>query len=177
MISIIDAFNSNSDLNFSFSSSKASSFYLASNALNKEGYYFSSGDTNAFWQISFSQPVSIESYIISGPSSLTYWQTSWEISYALDDSTFITKQTDEMKNFKENTQKFPINPPIYCKHFKITGKTHTLSETSSCLNFYCFDCFGSLKKLNEENTRCKNYVMKQFLINLLISLMIHFSPS
>ena len=179
MISLINAFKSNPSLSFSLSSSTTYSSYEAERALNKEGDYFCakySADPNTYWQISFSQPVSIGSYIISGPQDWGYWQTSWEISYALDDSSFITKQTDEIDDLRGNTKKFPINPPIYCKHFKITGKTHTNPSCLTALGFYCFDCFGSVK-VNEENTLCRNYVMNHFLENLLNSLMIPFSQS
>ena len=174
MTSIIDVFNSNPSLSFSLSSTEIEgSSRKAEYALNKEGYYFSSPVSNPFWQISFSQPVSIGSYIISGKKSWKRCPTSWIISYSLNDSSFITKQTDKIDDLRGNTKKFPINPPIYCKHFKITGKTHTNSKYPSALNFYCFDCFGSVKIV--KNTFCKNYSTNRFLMNLLIWLMIPFS--
>ena len=176
MISIIDAFNSNSSLSFTLSSSEMhGSSFKAEYGLNKEGENrFESVVSNAYWQISFSQPVSIKSYIISGQKSWFYWPTSWEISYSLDDSSPKKKQIDKIDDLRGNTNKFPINPPIYCKHFKITGKTHTNPNYPTTLAFYRFDCFGSLKRLNW-NTLGKNHVINQFLRNLLISIMIHFS--
>ena len=175
MTSIIDAFNSSSRRSFSFSSSTpADQSFQAERALDKEGYGFVSTDSDSFWQISFSQPVLIESYIISGDTKWGAWPTSWEISYSLNNSSFITKQTDG-KDFRGNTEKFPINPPIYCKHFKITGKTTNYPDCPKCLAFYRFDCFGSLIVIKEKTCR-KNFAMNQFIKNLLISLMIPFSP-
>ena len=109
MASIIDAFKSNSSFSFDLSSSTPiSSLYNAQNALNKEGNPFSSHASNAYWQISFSQPVKIGSYIISLPSSSSWSNTptSWEISYLLDDSSFISKQIDKIGDLRENTKKF-----------------------------------------------------------------------
>ena len=130
MTSIIDAFKSNSSLSFTFSSSKSvGSSYKAEYALNKEGYCFESDVSNAYWCISFSQPVTIGSYIISGESSWINWPTSWEISYSLDGSLFISKQIDKIDDLRGSTKKFTKNPPIYCKHFKISCKTNTYGDS------------------------------------------------
>ena len=144
MSSLINAFKSNPSLSFSLSSSTIYASFKAENALNKEGNYFESHVSNAFWQISFSRPVSIGSYIISGPSSWGAWPTSWEISFSLDGSTFVSKQIDKIDDLRGNTKKFAIKPPIYCKHFKITGKSNNNQYHPTSLWFYGFDCFGSI---------------------------------
>ena len=47
-------------------------------------------------------------------------------------------------NIKGNSAKFPLGNQIGCKHFKITYKTTTYY--CGLLNFYGFDCFGTLKR-------------------------------
>ena len=102
MTSIIDAFNSNPNLYFSVSSSTPlTSSRKPESAFNKEGNWFESTESNAFWQISFSRPVSIESYVIGGLSIWDCWPTSWEISYSLDNSSFKTKQLMKLMILEE----------------------------------------------------------------------------
>ena len=84
MKSIIEVFNSKPNFIFSVSSSDPwGSSNRACDALNKEGDVFQScfesEALKAFWCISFSRPVSIESYTISGKTDWRTWQTSWEI--------------------------------------------------------------------------------------------------
>ena len=152
MTSIIDAFNSNPNLYFSVSSSTPlTSSRKPESAFNKEGNWFESTESNAFWQISFSRPVSIESYVIGGLSIWDCWPTSWEISYSLDNLSFKTKQIDEIDDLRGKTKKFSINQPIYCKHLKITGKTTTNPKYPTSLWFYRFDCFGTIRYKRTEN--------------------------
>ena len=152
MSSIIDYFNANSSLSYTVSSSTPlASNYAANSAFStSSNSHFETITSPYYWQISFSMHVSISSYIISGKSDWIAWPTSWEISYSLDDSKFTVAQTDEMSDFRNNNEAFPINPPIYCKHFKITRKT----GTCDCLAFYRFDCFGSVQSPKRTRNLC-----------------------
>ena len=143
MSSIIEYFNANK-LNYIASSSEpTSSSYSPYNAFNKDGDYFYSNESPYYWQISFSQPVSIESYIIRAVSSWVSYTSSWDISYSNDGNTFNTIRT-EKADIKTNTIPFEINPPINCRHFKITGRTVISNDMR--LTFLGFDCFGPVPK-------------------------------
>ena len=143
MSSIIEYFNANK-LNYTASSTKPeSSSYGPYKAFNKDGDYFKSYESPYYWQVSFSKPVSIESYIIRAASSWDSYTSSWYISYSNDGSTFHTIRT-ETEDIRTNTFPFKINPPINCKHFRITGRT--VISNSMRLLFLGLDCFGRTGK-------------------------------
>ena len=143
MPSIIEYFNANK-LNYTASSSTpALSTRGPYAAFNKDGFSFYSRVSPYYWQISFSQPVSIERYIIRAASSWVSYTSSWDISYSNDGNTFNTIRT-EKADIKTNTIPFEINPPINCRHFKITARTVMSGEMR--LIFLGFDCFGTTQK-------------------------------
>ena len=141
MSSIISFFNTHKYNYTTSSTTPRKSYEGPYSALNKEGNHFESDFSDAYWQISFSRPVTITSYILSGKTSFIYWTKSWEISYSLTGSSFTPLQTDAMNDYRQNTDKFQLKKSINCKHFRITRKT----GSCTCLAFYRFDCFGSTK--------------------------------
>lgn len=168
MTSIIDYFNGNPKLNYSVSSSKVEGSRYAKNAFSTSSDDFCTIGSPYYWQISFSQQVTIGSYIISGQSDWVAWPKSWEISYSLDNSHFEVAQTDAMSDFRNNNKAFPINPPINCKHFKI----RMITSTSSCLEFYRFDCFGTVQALKRtRNLRIKLRLISNALLYIMIPTM------
>ena len=178
MTSIIDIYNANNNLAYNLSSSKTYNNCEAEKGLATDSGHFNTNQNVAsspyYWQISFSAPVTIESYIIKGQSGWSGWPTSWEISYSLDGSSFTTKQIDTTSDLR-SASKFTINPPISCKHFKITGLT---TNTAIGLWFYKFDCFGSAQVLFPRRTkiqctcniaRVKYQLVSRVLIMTMIS--------
>ena len=143
MSSIIEYFNANK-LNYTASSSEPSQSSRGPyNVFGKDDSLFASRVSPYYWQVSFSQPVSIESYIIRAGSSWNSYTSSWDISYSNDGNTFNTIRT-EKADIKTNTIPFKINPPINCRHFKITARTVMSGEMR--LIFLGFDCFGTTQK-------------------------------
>lgn len=167
MTSILEYLNANNH-SYIATSSSPDSKYDTYNAFNKKGDHFQTEQKPSYWQISFQEPVRIGSYIISGGSKNGNSITSWDISYSIDGTNFTFLQTDFINNLHENTKRFPLKKRIYCKHFKITGRTTTKGTCS--LYFYCFDCFsdGSLKNQNTCNIA---YFKRKWLSNELIILM------
>lgn len=170
MQSILKYFDNNG---LSYKASSSTPFESASgtnNAFNKDGNRFQTQENPSYWQVSFSEAVTIGSYIISGGSIKGNSITSWDISYSFDGTNFINLQTDSIKDLRGNTKRFPLKKQIYCKCFKITGRTTT---TGSCyLYFYCFDCFldGFLKRKNLNSYNIP-YFKRKWLSNELIILM------
>ena len=143
MSSIIEYFNANK-LNYTASSSQPSQYSRGPyNVFSKDDSLFASRVSPYYWQISFSQPVSIERYIIRAASSWVSYTSSWDISYSNDGNTFNTIRT-EKADIKTNTIPFEINPPINCRHFKITARTVTSGVMR--LVFSVFDCFVTTQK-------------------------------
>ena len=170
MPSILEYYKAN-NLNYSATSSTPlRETHGPYSAFNKEGNHFQTQQDPSYWQISFTQPVAIGSYIISGESVNKNTMTSWNISYSIDGENFTFLQTDTSDNLKENKERFPLKKRIYCKHFKITGRTTTFGK--SYLFFYCFDCFsdGSLRELFR-NSCDVAYIKRRVILSELVVLM------
>ena len=170
MSSIIDHLNAN-NINYVVTSSTPSNINRGpEKAFSKEDENFQTQENPSYWQIYFSEEVTIGSYIISGGSVNGNSITSWDMSYSLDDSSFIYLQTDKISDLRGNTKRFPLKKLIKCKYLKITGRTTT--NNSNSLYFNGFDCFwdGALKRVR---VSCNVALIKNRIIaNELIALMI-----
>ena len=143
MSSIIDLFNADSTLSFSYSSTdEYNASYKAEYAISKDTNYFQSNANPAFWQISFSRPVLIEKYIIGGSTTWTTSPTSWDVSYSTDGVRFTFLQTDLATTLIGTKKTFVLKKKITCRSLKITGKTTTTGGI--WIAFNQFDCFGSI---------------------------------
>ena len=140
MSSIIDAFNANLSLSFSLLSTKETSEHNKEYAFEKSSKYFETATSPYFWQISFSQSVNVESYIIGGDSSWKYSLTSWDISFSNDEKEPSFLQTDSISSLIGKSQKFQLKDKIVCKHFRITARSCT---NGVWLAFNQFDLFGT----------------------------------
>lgn len=167
MTSIIKFFRK-SNLNFSISSSPPYKAYNGYNALSKSGQYFESATSPYFWEINFAKPVAIESYILSGNLGWVCYIKSWEISYSVNGSSYISLQIDSMDDTRGNKEKFKLNPPIYCKYFRITMKT----SVGSTLVFNGFDCFGLVPFMQKQYTCNIAFAKRTLIKHQMIALMI-----
>ena len=172
MSSIIEYYNINK-LNYTTASSNpCSSVKGPYNAFDKNDKHFCSIE-NPYWQVTFEQLVSIESYIISAKSSWYSWyMTQWMISYSLDGNSFIELQTESYDSIYGNTKKFPLKNQINLKSFKIKG----IKSSDNCddLAFNSFDCFGpvSLKKTRNQCSCNCYYYKRRITISILLTLFI-----
>ena len=164
MSSLIDLFNSKPFLYYICSSSHPyEPKYAIENALDKSTKWFQSNTSPYYWQITFSKPVKIKSYIMGGSTLWTVTPTSWEISYSSNGKTFSYLQTDSASTLKGTKKEFKLDHMISCVHFRITGKTCNNGNIWIALNQ--FDCFGSLR--NGINY-CTN--MSGGIVDILLSL-------
>ena len=170
MPSIIEQYKANK-VNFTASSTEPyTSNYGPYNAFNTEGNHFSTHEDPWTWQVSFPQKVTASSYQLGGDSIWIYYTTKWDVSYSNDNTSFVYAKTDS-RSSPGTTYTFDINPPIECKHFRLTAKE--VSSNAMRLNFYKFDLFGSaIIVLNGRRNTCNNRRIKATLIaNALIMTM------
>ena len=141
MNSIIDLFNKKG-LNYTTASPKPTSGHDAFYAFYKDQNYFRTDASPYFWQIEFVVPVTIESYIISSPSSFSAYMKSWEVSYSLDNETFVAHPSYSIYSLKENKKIFSLVSGVYCRFFRIANIQNSAGTRN--LYFNSFDCFGSI---------------------------------
>ena len=80
---------------------------------------------NQWWQISFSDPVSINSYIIKARTSDSgYYQKSLFVNVSFDNETWKTVDDKTNQNTCSGETLFNLSTPINCKHFRIVLKVH-----------------------------------------------------
>ena len=155
-------------VNYTLSSSSSS----PDDALRSDIRFATGVSSNGlFWQISFSRPVTIDSYIISANYDWDSWSTIWSVSYSLDNKTFVHLPAYGMYDLKGNTDKFSLSKPVYCMHFRINGIK--AGSNYDCLVFNSFDCFGTVGSLNNNAKKlCEgNFaIFKQSLLPKIIML-------
>ena len=168
MASIINYFNAN---NLKYSASSLSclrSGYEPDKAFAKSGSSFNSENTPSgqWWQVSFSRPVVISSYIITYKAGHFCSAKSWAVSIS-NNKTFVKIKTQTTDTIAGNTKPFALNSPASCMHFRLTLESSNCSDPNQFF-FYGFDCFGVLGAVNSKRTRkrieCKLYVYILFLI-------------
>ena len=122
-----------------------------------------------YWQVSFPQYVVASSYQIGGESSWTTYTTKWEVSYSNDGTNFVPVQTDSRSS--PTTYTYNIDPPISCKHFRLTAKE--VSQDSMALTFIKFDLFGLASSPKEGGRYTCNIrrIKAQLITNVLIMTM------
>lgn len=140
MTSLIEYFKTNNLKYYATSSTPASEKTSAYHAFNKSEKNFDTLTSPYYWQLSFSKPVLIISYTLTGGAGWSFYTKSWEVSCSLNNRNFTTihRVTRDLKGIYE---KLYVDTPSVCKHFKITGKT---AQGDMRLAFYNFDCFGLL---------------------------------
>ena len=148
MISLLDTFNENSLLNYSFNSSKPYGDYKVEYGIaNDSNYFYSSlnpAPYNPFWQISFSQPVEINSYnVCTSILDGIFYIERWRISYSYDGESFTDLQIDSIYNYSSDSMNYPLIKPIKCKHFRITSIMSS-NGYKEYLVISQFNCFGNL---------------------------------
>ena len=162
MISIIKYFRDNK-INFTASSTPPyDSNYGTYNAFNTEGYHFATVTPPYYWQVSFPQRVSIKKYQLGG-NSCWYYTTKFEVSYSNNGIDFVPVQNNTRES-PETTYTFPITPSITCKHFRLTMKEYYIEPR---LNFYKFDCFGSVERISCDMRRIKAKLILN-IINIIL---------
>ena len=169
MASIIDYFNAN-HLKYSASSlSCIKSGLEAERAFAKSGKPFNSQSSSSgqWWQVSFSIPVVISSYIITYESGYFCSAKSWDVSISNDNKTFVKIKTQTTDTIAGNTQPFALDSPASCKHFRLTLKSSSCPLPNQFF-FYGFDCFGVLGKIDSKKARkrikCKLTIYILFMI-------------
>ena len=137
MTSIIDYYKAH---NLSYTASGSDSNFPYSNAFEKNDKYYQSYDKSPnYWQITFQNYVTIDSYIISCTTQ-SWWTTIWKITFSpAGDSTFFEVKTYS-KSIKNNKEIFKLPYPIICKTFRITATRD--SDDESNMLFNSFDCFA-----------------------------------
>jgi hypothetical protein len=135
---------------YSLSSSGAHGGDVESNAFSTTNTYFFTSVSPYYWQISFSKSVTITGYSIGAPSDWGSSPTSWEVSYSVDGSTFTTLQTYYVSTLIGKKFTYQFDRQIYCKHFRITGKS--ISSSGMWLAFNQFDCYGTVGLITPKRT-------------------------
>ena len=165
MISIIKYFRENK-INFTTSSTEPlNSYYNSYNAFNTEGYHFITVTSPYYWQVSFPRRVSIKKYQLGGSSDWVYYTTKFEVSCSNNGRDFVPVQNDTRES-PGTTYTFPIKKSITCKHFRLTMKEY---HKVARLNFYKFDCFGSVERISCDMRRMKAKLILNILTIILQS--------
>ena len=151
MASITEYFEKNK-LNYTASaSSEYSSSHSPYNVFtnNSNMYHSKENNDEHWWQISFSIPVVVASYIFYRHGS--DYLKRWKISYSLDGVVFITAQEDS-SNIGRNLIPFKMTAPCYCKHFRITHIEDSYGANK--LFFDYFNCYGTIEAKKRNKLTC-----------------------
>ena len=135
-----------------------SSSYLRENALEDSSSFFLSKQTpkEQWFQISFSSPVLVSSYILK--SNVNYWPTEWLVNISFDNSSWETVDHQENRGKGDNTP-FILDKPVNCLHFRIVKlKNYETSSNYFYLKINFFDCFGTKGKMKASRNMCSRYV-------------------
>ena len=166
MVSLVSYFKEH-NIDYALSSSDGS----PDAAFGSDNKFSAGSSNNFFWQISFSRPVTIDSYIISANSDWYSWSVKWWVSYSLDNKTFVHLPAYVMLDLRRNTDRFLLSKPVYCMHFRINGIEN--SSGNKWLTFNSFDCFGTVGSLNNNPKKlCEgNFaIFKQSILPKIIML-------
>ena len=152
-IPIVDYFNKKG-LSYNLSSSSVFNEVNKPDCVIKDDsrYFKSINAPDQWWQISFSIPVVISSYILRDVVSGAI-MTNWSISYSYDNETFITLQTDT--GIKNDKVPFNLSMPYCCKHIRITQIS--TSDSTNIMYFSYFECLGFIIDQKKMSMRQCNY--------------------
>ena len=174
MESIVSKFNGENNLSYTFSSSAPSNGRLTEYGISTDGKYFYTDTTvdirPFFWQISFPQRVTIDSYNICTkymPWTSTYVE-NWDVSFSVDGNHFVTLQTDTANSATSDAVNYKLSRTISCKHFRITMKSTSNNNKWHAVSK--FDCFESTELL-PWCTRCiaSNWRIQQLIISIMVA--------
>lgn len=144
------------------------SVYGSSKVLTDDNTFYISqldeDDGNDYWEITFSKPVKIGSYIITDKSTSSKHMTIWDISISSDGRNNVYAQTDTASTLYQNIQRFPLKKTVTCKKFTIYGSL--CNDYSDDVIFTFFDCFEPTTK---NKCTCKLSMLKAKLIARLAS--------
>ena len=157
MTSIIQLFKKNG-LNFtahasSYNSENVNPYKVFDD--NRDWFETKSEEPGQWWQVSFSKAVTVASYTIKTGSSYSNRPNSWEVKTSMNNETFETVNT-MTKDIGDNTEKFPLDKVVSCKHFRIIFKSGVDHGNEKHFSFTFFDCFGTIAKVNKNGNSCKN---------------------
>lgn len=160
MASIIAIFNANK-LNYTFASSEANGGTKAEDAI-KSSFY-----TNAipyYWQITFSQTVTAESFQFCPNSPTGTFVKKWTVSSS-NGTYFTVLQEDSLSSPASCPLKFNFSVPISFKSFKIS-----VTRDQGWLRVGEFDLFGTtiIKKSVPVNFR---RIQQKIRSNIIIIMM------
>jgi hypothetical protein len=137
-------------------------------------YFHSSGSpSNQWWQVSFSKPVEISSYIIRTKTEYSHHPIRWYAETSFDGLSWRIVDIKE-KDVGGNREIFYPYEPFNCFHFRIVLKRN--SNNDNYLIFAFFDCFGKLGKnetkrvlyycntLNTQNSLSMQILVSPFML-------------
>ena len=139
---------------------------------NSNFFHSISYPSNQWWQVSFSEPVSISSYIIKSTYSGGCFPKSWIVNASFDNKTWETVDTKTNENTGNVLAKFELTSPINTKHFRIVLKENTQSASDNHFIFTFFDCFGAKGKMKsgkKANTCYVSYLKYKLFVHVFIS--------
>ena len=171
MTSILSKYNGESIPNCTFSSSEPNGGHLTEYGVSADGkYFYSYTPPNYYWQISFPQRVTIDSYSFCTkymPMDDLYVE-SWDVSFSVDGNHFVKLQTDTSNLLTTDAINFKLSRTISCKHFRITMKKTSNNNIWHAVSK--FDCFESTE-LFPWCTRCisNNRRIRQLIISTMIT--------
>ena len=153
------------------------SVFQPANVFNDEDvnrFHSLSSPADQWWQVSFSKPVAIKSYIIRTKSSWDARPKSWVVNASFDNKTW--KQVDEVSltgDVGGNKTPFLLKKTINCKHFRIILKRNIWDNGSSdnLFVFSFFDCFGTLGKYQRKTI--KGYWKYKIFYKVLLSALLN----
>ena len=174
MSSIIEYFNKN---NFEYSASSLTHWNgnEPEKAFSKSGSIFNSKGypSRQWWEVSFSRPVVISSYLMTCDDYNRHGAKSWEVSISNDNETYETIKTQEVSTICGNTEPFLLDSPVSCKHFRLTMNkpNNSGSEEFFFRGFDCFGVVGEVKVPRRTRLKCScNFprYKRQLISNYLI---------
>ena len=171
MVSLITYFKEN-EIEYTVTSSSGNPYY----AFEKDKRFDIGTSSNGlYWQISFSRPVTIDSYIISAPAGWGSYSETWSVSYSLDNQIFTHFPAYGMYDLRKNKDKFALPKPAYCLHFRITGIRD--NGNSQDLQFNSFDCFGTIGAVQNKQKKLCAVSFAMFRQSILPKIIMLLYPS
>ena len=122
-----------------------------------------------WWQVSFSKPVAISSYIIRTISGSDWRPKSWIINASFDNKTWELVDAQIGVETANNKTPFNLSTTVNCQRFRIIIKENWYNNNYFLFTF--FDCFGGLGSYKNKicHTRYVSYLRYKLFIDILIS--------
>ena len=112
-------------------------------------FYSKTDVPDQWWQVSFSKPVAIKSYLLKTNAAYGAKPKSWVVNASFDNKTW--EQVDAVSlngNIGGNKIPFNLTNTVYCLNFRIILKQNTeTTKHTNALLFTFFDCFGEVLKI------------------------------